>query len=156
MQGLGLLVLRLVLGLTFVAHGLPKLVSVWGTSPRETAVLLETAGVTPAYPITVGSGLVELLGGFLLIVGGYTFWVSVLLVATTSVTAWTLHLPHGFFINWTMTPGQGHGVEQAFVVVGALVALMLCGPGAISADRRRARAAEARKLGRAVQKAGKK
>lgn len=155
MQGLGLLVLRLVLGLTFVAHGLPKLVPVWGMSPRAISALLGTAGVIPAYPITVGLGLVELLAGVLLLVGAYTFWTSVMLAATTSVVAWKVHLPHGFFLNWTMSPGQGHGLEYAFVVVGALGCLMCAGPGLFAVDRRRAQAAEARKLSRAVLRAGK-
>ena len=156
MQGVGLLVLRLVLGLMFVVHGLPKLVPVWGTSPRETAALFETAGVVPAYPIAVGSGLVESLGGLLLLAGGYTPWTSLLLVTTTSVLAWKLYLPHGFFLNWSLTPGQGHGYEHAMLVVGALTCLIFTGPGLFSIDRRRARLAEARKLSRVVRRAGTK
>lgn len=153
MQGAGLLILRLVLGLTFVAHGLPKLIPVWGTGPREAAALLETAGIDPAYPIAVGSGLVELLGGVLLLAGGYTAWTSLLLVATTGAIAWRLYLPHGFFINWSLTPGQGHGYEHALLLVGGLVCLLVSGPGRLAIDRRRARLAEARKLSRTVRKA---
>ena len=156
MQGFGLLALRLVLGLTFVLRGLPKLVPVWGASPRETAALFETAGVTSAYPVVVGTGLVELLAGVLLLAGAYTFWTSILLVATTCAVGWKLHLPHGFFINWTMTPGVGHGYEQTFLLVGALVCLMFAGPGLFSVDRRRARTAAARKKSRAVGRPGKK
>lgn len=155
MQGFGLLVLRLVFGLTFVVRGLPKLVPVWGMTPRETAALFETAGVTPPYPIAVGTGLVELFAGALLLAGAYTFWSSMLLTVTTAVIAWKLYLPHGFFLNWSMTPGTGHGYEHAFVVVGGLVCLMLAGPGLFSFDRRWARAAEARKLSRAVLRTGK-
>ena len=57
MQGVGLLVLRLTLGLTLVLHGLPKLVPMWGMGPRETEALFVAAGVTPAYAIAVGYGL---------------------------------------------------------------------------------------------------
>lgn len=156
MQGVGLLILRVVLGLTFFVHGLPKLVTVWGTGPRESAALFETAGIEPAYPIAVGSGLVELLGGILLVAGGYIAWTAVMLAITTGVLAWKLYLPHGFFINWAMTPDVGHGYEQALLLLGALVCLLLCGPGRLSVDRRRARLARARKLSREVQRAGAK
>ena len=137
MQGFGLLLLRIVLGLTFLAHGLPKLFPLWGTSPQTTAALFEAASFTPAYPLSVGTGIVEVLAGLLLIVGAYTFWACALLVATTSVIAWKLHVPHGFFVNWSLTPETGHGYEFAFVLTGALVCLMCSGPGSCSIDRRR-------------------
>jgi putative oxidoreductase len=156
MQGVGLLVLRLTLGLTLVLHGLPKLVPMWGMGPRETEALFVAAGVTPAYAIAVGYGLVQLLSGLLLFAGAYTLWTSILLVTTISTVAWKLHVPHGFFINWAMEPGVGHGVEQSFLIVGGVVCLMLAGPGPFSIDRRRARAAEARKLSRTVARAAKK
>jgi putative oxidoreductase len=137
MQGFGLLLLRIVLSLTFLAHGLPKLFPLWGTSPQTTAALFEAASFTPAYPLAVGTGIVEVLAGLLLIVGAYTFWACALLVATTSVIAWKLHVPHGFFVNWSLTPETGHGYEFAFVLTGALVCLMCSGPGSCSIDHRR-------------------
>jgi len=137
MQGFGLLLLRIVLGLTFLAHGLPKLFPLWGTSPQTTATLFEAASFTPAYSLAVGTGIVEVLAGLLLIVGAYTVWACALLVATTSVIAWKLHVPHGFFVNWSLTPETGHGYEFAFVLTGALVCLMCSGPGSCSIDRRR-------------------
>ncbi len=51
------------------------------------------------------------------------------------VAVWTVHVANGFFLNWTMTPGQGHGYEFNLVLVGALVSLMLTGPGALSFDQ---------------------
>ena len=155
MQGFGLLSLRLVVGLTFIAHGLPKLFAVWGTGPRATAALFDSVGLTPAYPLAIGTGIVEVLAGALLVAGAYTVWVTLLLIATTATIAWKSHAPHGFFLNWSLEPGVGHGYEFALVLVSALVCLMLMGPSLFSIDRRRVRVAEARKLNRAVLRARK-
>ncbi len=138
MRGLGLLVLRFAIGIVFVAHGLPKLVPVWETGPAQASALLEAAGVSYAYPVTVGTGIVEVVAGSLLILGAYTSWASVLLTATTAVTSLILNMPNGF-LNWTSGSGIGHHVEFEFLQVTALVCLMLTGPGVLSYDGRRAR-----------------
>jgi uncharacterized membrane protein YphA (DoxX/SURF4 family) len=71
------------------------------------------------------------------------------------VAVWKVHAVNGFFLNWANTPGQGHGIEFNLVLIGALAALMLSGPGAFSIDGRRARSAEAEAAGRARLRAGK-
>ena len=53
MRGLGLLVLRVAIGVVSVMDGLPKLVPIWGNGPAQ--ALLESAGVASAYPATVGT-----------------------------------------------------------------------------------------------------
>jgi putative oxidoreductase len=65
------------------------------------------------------------------------------------VAVWKVHAPNGFFLNWTNAPGQGHGYEFHLVLLGALVALILSGPGALSVDARRLRSAESLAAGRA-------
>jgi uncharacterized membrane protein YphA (DoxX/SURF4 family) len=57
--------------------------------------------------------------------------------------------PNGFFMNWAMTPGKGHGIEFNVVLIGALVCLMFTGPGALSFEHRRERWAESDRAGRA-------
>ena len=54
-----------------------------------------------------------------------------------------------------MVAGQGHGYEFNLALIGALVSLMLTGPGAFSVDGRRERSAEAEAYGRARLRAGK-
>lgn len=151
MRGLGLLVLRFAIGIVFVAHGLPKLVPVWETGPVQASALLEVAGVSSAYPVTVGTGIVEVVAGTLLMVGAYTSWVAVLLTVTTAVTSWILNAPNGF-LNWTSEAGISHHVEFEFLQVAVLVCLMLTGPGVLSYDRRRARARASRKTQKAEAK----
>ena len=134
MRGLGLLVLRCIVGVGFVAHGLPKLIPVWGGGPRETAVLLEKAGVSWTFLVTIGTGLVETLSGVLLLAGAFVVWASLVLAATTAATALVLYLPHGFFLNWSLDSAVPHGYEFHLLRFGALVCLMLAGPGGLSYD----------------------
>lgn len=149
MHGLGLLVLRMVVSVVFVSHGIRKLLPLWGGSPREVSALYESVGLIPAYPLTVGTGIVEVLGGMLLVAGAYTTWITILLAATTVATGWKLHLPNGFFLSWSLEPGLGHGYEYDLVLVASLTCLLLAGAGAFSIDGRLARNLERKEFGRA-------
>ena len=70
------------------------------------------------------------------------------------VAVWTVHLANGFFLNWTMAPGQGHGYEFNLALIGALVSLMLTGPGALSFDGHRAQRGRNRSPGTRALRAG--
>ena len=155
MQGLGLLSLRCVVGLVCIAHGLPKLFPMGGGSPQDAAVFFEAAGLSPAFAVTVTTGIVEVLAGALLTAGAYTFWSGLLLAATNVAVGWKLYVPNGFFLNWSLEPGVGHGYEFVLVLVAAIVCVMLAGPGAFAVDLHRARVAATLKLSNARLRAGK-
>lgn len=155
MQPYGPAVLRLSIGLVFVAHGAQKLFGVWGGGgPSGTAAFFAQLGLTPALPLALLVGLLELGGGILLIAGAFTAAAALALAVSMSVATWKVHLANGFFLNWAIAPGRGHGIEFSLALIGALVALALTGPGAFSVDARRARSAEARAYGRARLRAG--
>lgn len=150
MHAMGPTVLRAAVGAVFVAHGAQKLFGVWGGGgPSGTAAFFAQLGLSPAYPLALFVGLVELLGGLLLIAGAFTLVSAALLAANMLVAVWKVHVANGFFLNWTNAPGQGHGYEFNLVLLAALVALMLSGAGALSVDRRRLRSAELLAAGRA-------
>ena len=152
----GPLALRLAIGAVFVAHGAQKLFGIWGGGgPTGTAAFFAEVGLTPAYPLALLVGIVEVAGGLLLMGGAFTLITAAVLTVDMLVAVWTVHLASGFFLNWTMAPGQGHGYEFNLVLIAALVSLMLTGPGALSFDRYRAQAAEADALGRARLRTGK-
>lgn len=156
MQPYGPAALRLAVGAIFVAHGAQKLFGVWGGGGLEgTAAFFTQIGLAPALPLAALVGVVELIGGLLLIVGALTLFAALALAFTMAVAIWKVHLANGFFLNWNLTPGQGHGYEFNLVLLGALLSLMLSGPGAFSVDGRRARSAEAEAYGRARLRAGK-
>jgi putative oxidoreductase len=155
MQAYGPTVLRVTLGVVFVAHGAQKLFGVWGGGgPAGTAAFFQQLGLSPAYLLALFVGLVEFIGGLCLVGGAYTLVSAAVLLADMLVAVWKVHLANGFFLNWTMTPGVGHGYEFNLVIVGGLICLILTGPGALSVDARRAQYAESEAAGRARLRAG--
>jgi putative oxidoreductase len=155
MQGFGPAVLRLAVGVIFAAHGAQKLFGIWGGGgPSATAAFFNQLGLTPAYPLAIFVGLVELAGGLLLIAGAFTLATSAVLVLNMLVAVWKVHLPSGFFLNWTNAPGLGHGYEFNLILIAALVALMLMGAGALSVDEWRLRSSESLAAGRARLRSG--
>lgn len=153
MQPLGPLVLRVFVGVIFVAHGAQKLFGVWGGGGIEgTAGYFAQLGLNPAMPLAVAVGVTEFAGGILLIVGALTVPVSAALAISMLVAIWKVHYPNGFF----MGPADGGlGYEFNFALIGALLSLMLTGSGAASIDGHRTRSAETRAAGRARIRFGK-
>jgi putative oxidoreductase len=148
MQPYGPAVLRLAVGAIFVAHGAQKLFGIWGGQGLSgTATLMGTLGLGPGFPLAVLVGLVEFGGGLMLILGALTLFASLALAINMAVAIWKVHLAGGFFLP--------AGYEFALLLLGALICLMLTGPGAFSIDGRRARSAEAEAYGRARLRAGK-
>jgi putative oxidoreductase len=147
MQPYGPAVLRLAVGAVFVAHGAQKLFGVWGGGGLDgTAAFLTQLGLSPAFPLAVLVGLVEFVGGLLLILGAFTPYAALALALTMAIAIWTVHLGAGFFLP--------NGYEFKGALVGALISLMLTGAGACSVDGWRARSAEAEAYGRARLRAG--
>jgi len=143
MQTWGIMVLRLVVGLVFVAHGLPKLLPIWGASPARTAAMFEVVGLQPALILVLAVGVVELVGGAALFLGVFTRLVAIPLVIDMGVAIWKVHWSNGFFLNLALEPDVQHGYEYALVLMGALCCLIFAGPGALSIDGYRAHVAKA-------------
>jgi putative oxidoreductase len=149
-EAYGPALLRVVTGATFAAHGAQKLFGIWGGGGlRGTAAYFDTIGLSPGFPLAVTVAVVEFAGGMLLMAGALTRYVCIALALVMLGRIWKIQLAHGFFINWALMPGRGHGVESSLMMIAALICLMLTGPGAFSVDHRRARDAEAYAAGRA-------
>jgi putative oxidoreductase len=124
-RGWGLTVLRIIVGMVFLVHGIQK-VFVFGVSGF--AGNLEGMGAPlPLFFSTVVT-LVELLGGAALILGLFTRLVVIPLAIDMLVAILTVHLPNGFFTS-------SNGYEFPLVLLAACVALMLGGSGEASLDR---------------------
>ena len=113
------LLLRLGLGVMFVAHGLMK-VSVF-TLPG-TAQFFASVGFPGwlAYPVTFA----EIAGGVALITGFATRWVAAALIPVL-LGATAVHLGNG----WVFSAPNGGWEYPAFLTLAALVQVLL-GPGA--------------------------
>ena len=125
---LGLLILRVVFGLTLAAHSVQKLLG-WFGGPgiAGTAQMMEQLGFRPPRLQAVMAGLVEGGAGLALAAGLLTplaaaGFISVMFVAIVSV-----HLPKGFFI-------QNGGFEYTLALAAGALAVAFTGPGAISVD----------------------
>jgi putative oxidoreductase len=155
MAPFGPTLLRFAVGLVFVAHGARKLFGFGGGGGLNgTAAFFAQAGLSPAFVLAMAIGLAESFGGLLLIAGLFTRVAAGILTIEMLVAVWKVHLASGFFLNWTNVPGAGHGYEYNLVIVAALIAVMLTGPGALSIDRSKAREADADAAGRARLRSG--
>lgn len=125
----GLLLLRLVVGLTFAGHGAQKIFG-WfgGYGPSGTGQWLESMGFRPGRRYALAVGYAELLGGLLFAAGLLTPLAAALIVAVMVVAVATVHWKNGF---WN-TAG---GYEYNLVLVAAVLSVVLAGPGAFSVDR---------------------
>lgn len=128
MVDLALLVLRLVLGVIFVAHGAQKLFgSFGGPGLKGTAGFFEQLGIRPAYPMAVVVGAIEFFGGILAALGFLMPVVAVGLISVMIGAILTVHLRHGFF-------AQSGGYEFNLALIGIALALLLAGAGSYSLD----------------------
>lgn len=125
---LGLLILRLVVGLTLAGHGAQKAFGWWG-GPGLAGWRSAVAhmGFQPVGLWTVASMGAELVGGLALALGFLTPLAAAWLVGQTIVIIGKVHLPKGF---WN---GKG-GIEFSLSLGAAVVAIGLIGPGSISID----------------------
>jgi putative oxidoreductase len=126
----GLLLLRILIGLSFLAHGLPKLTSgpdFWIKLGKS----MQFVGIG-AYPALWGfmASLSEAFGGFLLLIG-FCFRPACLFLLITMTVAVTMHFnttPGDLFEKWQVA---SHAIE-----LGSLfLSLLLIGPGKFSVDR---------------------
>ena len=149
MAGWGLTVLRIAVGLVFIAHGAQKLFGVFGGGGLSaTSGYFEYLGLTPSYPLAVVWAVIEFGCGVLVFLGAWTRWAAIPLAIGMVVAVWKAHLVSGFFINWALAPGVGHGYEFNLVLIAACVCLSLSGAGELSIDRLLHRNAESALAGR--------
>ncbi len=141
-SGMWPLPLRLMLGIGFLYHGLPKLLSAEGH--QGFAGMLKGIGVPAAELMAWVTGLTEVAGALALLAGAFVPIAAALLIVVMLVAALTVHLPNGFnFIHLTGMGDAGPvfgmpGVEVNLLYIAALLALAFGGAGAWSVDGTRA------------------
>ncbi|MED4599410.1 DoxX family protein [Paenibacillus validus] len=128
MLSLGLLVVRLVVGLLFIGHGAQKLFG-WfgGYGPKGTGGWMESVGIKPGVTMAVLAGLMELLGGALLAAGLFTPLAAALITVTMLGAIVKVHGKNGV---WSTT----NGYEYPLVLIAVAIAVALTGAGSYSLD----------------------
>jgi putative oxidoreductase len=124
----GLLILRLVVGGVFVAHGIQKLTTkLDGHGVDGTAQMMGQLDMKPARPNALAAGLAEAGGGAALALGVATPAAATGLIATMVTAIRKVHAKNG---PWA----SGGGYEYNAVLIAAVTAITAAGPGAISLD----------------------
>lgn len=118
------LLLRVSLGVLFIAHGLLK---VFVFTLAGTAGFFESLGIPGilAYPVTAA----EIGGGLLLLVGFQTRWVALALVPVL-IGATMVHIPNGWVFS---NPNGGWEYPALWTVLLFVQALLGGGAYAVSA-----------------------
>ncbi|PYN52611.1 MAG: DoxX family protein [Candidatus Rokuibacteriota bacterium] len=128
------LVVRLGLGVIFFAHGAQKVFGWFGGRGLSATIAgFRQMNIPPA--ATVLAAFIECFGGLAVLVGFLTRPAALGLIAVMLVAIAKVHAAHGFFLNWSMTPGKGHGYELNLALIAMALALLIGGGGVLSIDR---------------------
>ena len=111
-------VLRIVAGFLFIAHGTQKLLSIPTAFPGGPVEVTSLVGI---------AGLLELVGGGLLLIGLLTRPVALILSGEMAAAYFMMHAPKGF---WPIM----NGGELAVIYCFLFLFFVSAGPGPISLD----------------------
>lgn len=127
-MNVGLVLLRLAVGLTLAAHGSQKLFG-WFGGPglAATSQFFAMLGFPPGRRYAFTAGLAEIVGGVLLALGFLTPVAAAATIAVMFVAVFTVHISKGFF-------NQNGGYEYNLVLSVAALTLAFTGPGSLSLE----------------------
>jgi putative oxidoreductase len=108
-------VLRIVVALLFIEHGLQKYFGFPSAGPPMTMLLYV-------------QGVIEIVGGILLLIGAYTRVVAFILAGDMAVAYFMAHLPRSFFPSM-------NGGDAAVLFCFAFFYILFAGGGPWSVDR---------------------
>ena len=120
-----LLILRVIVGVIFAAHGAQKLFGAFGGPGLEAIVKPPPDGMGPlGYAVTIG----EFFGGLGLIVGFLTRFSAASLIVIMVGAIALVHGKNGFFL-------QKEGFEYNLALIGLLAPILIVGPGRYAIGR---------------------
>ena len=129
-----LTLLRVVLGIVFFAHGSQKMLGWFGGYGFSGTMNFFTHDMHIPAVFAFLAIAAEFFGGIGLLLGLATRIAAFGITVNMLVAIFMVHLPNGFFMNWS---GQqkGEGIEYHLLVLATTVVLMMRGAGALSADQ---------------------
>lgn len=127
-MALGLLIIRLVIGLSFAAHGTQKVFG-WfgGYGPKGTGGFFDSIGIKPGVLMAVLAGMSELVGGLMFAAGLWTPIGAALIVLTMLVAIIKVHGKNGYWVT-------SNGYEYNLTLIAIAVGIALIGAGEYSLD----------------------
>lgn len=148
LQNIGILVLRVVVGLVICYHGAQKLLGLWGGMGFQATVNgFEThSGIPPFFAVL--AIVAEFFGGLGMAFGFLTrlaaFGVASVMAVAVFKHATEPGLLHSIFVN-VQDPGAGKTLFFPLVIFAGAVAVLLIGGGAFTLDSRLFRGKKAKK-----------
>ena len=125
---IGLLMIRLVVGLLFVGHGAQKLFG-WfgGYGIKGTGGWFESIGIKPGVTMALLAGLTELIGGLLFALGLLTPLAGIMIAGTMVMAIAKVHGPNGL---WSTE----NGYEYNLILIAVTIGVALTGAGQYAID----------------------
>src|SRR5215469_14423725 len=133
------ILLRLIVGYGFLAHGLAK----WSKRPEVFAGILQATGVPLPHLMAWVTIATEIFCGIAFLIGAFVDLVSIPAIILLVVAILTVHLPYGFLSIKLMSVNNGRaqfgppGYECDLLYITCILALVLIGPGPWSVDKQR-------------------
>lgn len=149
----GLLVLRVTIAAVLAVHASNWLFGSFGDSalgPGGLTVMttyFASAGISHAFLFVVVTGGAQLAGSLLLMPGLFSRVAAGVLLVVELAKVSVDSARWGFFLNWSLDPTRGHGMEFGLVLMAGLTCLLLSGAGEWSVDAIRHRSRESRSAG---------
>ncbi|CAM3589600.1 DoxX family protein [Aeromicrobium ponti] len=128
MLNLGLLLIRLVIGVLFIGHGAQKLFG-WfgGYGLKGTGSWFDSIGMKPGVTMALLAGLAELIGGIMFTLGLLTPLAGIMIAGTMVMAIVKVHFSNGL---WATSNGYEYNLTLLAVAMG----VALTGPGLYSLD----------------------
>lgn len=129
--------LRLIVGCGFIQHGYAKL----ARGPESFVAILHALGMPVPALFAWATVVVELLGGFAVLIGAFIPIASIPMIIVLLVAIFAVHLPSGFSsIKLQSVDAAGAhfgqpGYETDLLYIAALLAMVLGGSGPLALDR---------------------
>ncbi|GAA0133775.1 DoxX family protein [Paenibacillus sp. YSY-4.3] len=128
MLDVGLLLIRLVVGILFIGHGAQKLFGMFGGyGPKGTGGWMESIGIKPGVLMAVLAGLMEFVGGLLFTFGFLMPLAAALIVLAMLGAIVKVHFKNGLWAT-------ANGYEYPLVLLVVAIAMALTGAGGFSLD----------------------
>ena len=118
-----LTLLRVFLGILFTYHGFLRLFVPGNLA--GSAVYFAKAAIPFAAASSFLFGIVELIGGLLILIGLFTRWSAFVLMLEMMLIFFWVHLKNGFLLS-------GNGYEFVLVLIAALLFVLVNGAGHLS------------------------
>ena len=128
-----LLVVRVIVGIIFAAHGAQKLFGAFGGPGLAAMVQPPPDGMgLLGYPVTIG----EFFGGLGLIVGFLCRFSAASLIVIMVGAIALVHGQHGFFLGHGPSDTLATaGFEYNLALIGLLTPILIAGPGSLAIGR---------------------